>query len=236
VGVTGGGLDGSLHRRRRPKGPDAQGRRALAAAACLSHFQGVQSRMFRAGVLIVALAITAGLWVLPALAFPNPGINDAMTLADLTLPVVGETLLGCIVALALSYVRHWPSAGPVALGTFLIGVAMALVSGLVTIGNMSNDRFMPLLLLPLPFAVVGTVVLAFGLGRRTAGAARIGLMLGGIATALLLAWILARGSRDWLLAPYGFDVLLLILLGSAVVFVLGVTWRQSGGTREVASS
>jgi hypothetical protein len=61
-------------------------------------------------------------------------------------------------------------------------------------------------------------------------------MIGGIATALLLAWILARGSRDWLLAPYGFDVLLMIALGSAVVFLLGVTSRQSGGPRKVAPS
>jgi hypothetical protein len=138
----------SLHCCRRPKAPDVQGRRALAAAACLSHFQGVQSWRFRAGVLIVALAITAGLWVWPALAFPNPGVNDAMTLADLTLPVVGATLLACIFALVLGYLRHWPSAAPVALGTFLVGVAMVFVIGLMTIGNMSNDRFMPLLSCP----------------------------------------------------------------------------------------
>ncbi len=188
----------------------------------------MQSWRFRAAVLIVALAITAGLWVWPALAFPNPGINDAMTLADLTLPVVGATLLGCIVALVLGYVRHWPSAAPAALGTFLIGVAVALVIGLLTIGNISNDRFGPLLFLPVPFAVVGMLILALGLARRTTGTARSGLAIGGIATALLLAWILARGARDWLLAPYGFDVLLLVALGSAVVFLLGMTWPQSG--------
>jgi hypothetical protein len=187
-------------------------------------------------VLIVALAITVGLWTWPALAFPNPGVNDAMTLSDLTLPVVAATLLACVVALVLGYVRRWPSAAPVALGTFLVGVAMVFLIGLMTIGNMSNDRFMPLLFLPVPFALVGIVILAFGLGRRTAGATPIGLMIGGIATALLLVWILARGSRDWLLAPYGFDVLLMIALGSAVVFLLGVTWRRSGGPREVAPS
>lgn len=199
-------------------------------------FMEMQSRKFRGGVLIAALAIAAGLWVWPTLAFPNPGVNDAMTLADLSLPLVGATLVGCIVALVIGYARHWPSAAPVALGTFLIGVALVFVIGLLTVGNMSNDRFMPLLFLPVPFTVVGIVVLAFGLGRRTAGATPIGLMIGGIATALLLVWILARGARDWLLAPYGFDVLLLIPLESIMVFLLGVTWRQSGGAHTPASS
>jgi hypothetical protein len=179
-------------------------------------------------VLFVALAVASGLWVWPTLAFPNPGVNDAMTLADLTLPLVGVILLACIVAPVLGYVRHWPSAASVALGTFLIGVAVVFVVGLVTIGNMSNDRFGPLLFLPLPFAGVGLVALLIGLSRRTTGTTRSGLVIGGIATALLLTWMLARGAREWLLAPYGFDVVLLIALGSAVVFLLGVTWRQSG--------
>jgi hypothetical protein len=186
----------------------------------------MQGWKVRVAVLIVALGMASGLWLWPALAFPNPGVNDAMTLADLTLPVVGVTLLACIVAVVLGYVRRWPYAAPVALGTFLIGVALAFVIDLLTIGNMSNDRFMPLLFLPIPFAAVGMVVLALGLSRRKAGIP-IGLTIGGIATLFLLAWLVARGSRDWLLAPYGFDVLLLILLGSAVVFLLGMTWRQS---------
>jgi hypothetical protein len=182
----------------------------------------------RAVGLIVAVAITVGLWVFPALAFPNPGFNDAMLLADLSLPVVGAILLASIVALILGFNRRWSSAAPVALGTFLIGVAVVFVIGLVTIGNMSDDRFAPLLFLPIPFAVIGIVALAVGLGRRTAGAVRTGLVIGGIATALLLAWMFARGARDWLLAPYGFDVLLLIALESTIVYLAGATWRQSG--------
>lgn len=183
-------------------------------------------KSLRAIGLIVALAIAIGLWVFPALAFPNPGFNDAMLLADLSLPVVGAILLASIVVLIVGYLRRWPSAAPVALGTFFIGVAVVLVIGLVTIGNMSNDRFAPLLFLPIPFVGVGIVVLAVGLGRRTAGVALTGLAIGGIGAVLLLAWMIARGARDWLLAPYGFDVLLLIALESTVVYVLGATWRQ----------
>ena len=97
---------------------------------------------------LAALAITAGLWVWPALAFPHPGANDAMALADLSMPVVGATLLASTIAVVSGFRRHWPSAAPVALGTFLIGVALVFVISLATIGNMSNDRFMPLLFLP----------------------------------------------------------------------------------------
>jgi hypothetical protein len=183
-------------------------------------------KSMRAVGLIVALAVVVGLWVFPAIAFPNPGVNDAMVLADLTLPVVGAILLASIAVLILGNVRRWPSTAPVALGTFLIGVAVVFVISLVTFGNMSNGRFAPLLLLPVPFGLAGIVTLAVGLTHRTAGAARAGFAIGGVATALLLAWMLARGATDWLQAPYGFDVLLLVALESAIVYVSGVIWRR----------
>lgn len=183
-------------------------------------------RTLKALGLIAAAALVAGLWVLPPLAFPSPGANDAIVLANLSLPLVGAILLASIVALILGYRRRSSSAGPVALGTFLIGVAAALVIGLVTFGNMSNDRFLALLFLPVLFVPFGIVVLAVGLTVRSVGHARRGLVIGGLATALLIAWVLARGARDWLLAPYGFDVLLLIALESAVVYIAGATWRR----------
>jgi hypothetical protein len=43
---------------------------------------------------------------------------------------------------------------------------------------------------------------------------------------VLIAWVLARGARDWLLAPYGFDILLLIALESAVVYIAGASLRR----------
>jgi hypothetical protein len=187
----------------------------------------VSVRTLKALGLIAAAALAAGLWVLPPLAFPSPGANDAILLADLSLPLVGAILVASIVALILGYRRGWPSAGPVALGTFLIGVAAALLTGLVTFGNMSNDRFLVLLLLPVLFVPFGVVVLTVGLTVRSSGQARRGLAIGGPATAVLIAWVLARGARDWLLAPYGFDVLLLIALESVVVYIAGASWRRA---------
>ena len=173
--------------------------------------------------LIAAAALAAVLWVLPPFAFPSPGANDAIALANLSLPLVGAILLASILALVLGYRRRWSSAGPVALGAFLIGGAAALLIGLVTFGNMSNDRFLPLLFLPVLFVPFGIVALAVGLTVRSTGHARDGLVIGGLATALLVAWVLARGARDWLLAPYGFDILLLIALEGVVVYIAGAS-------------
>lgn len=171
----------------------------------------------------MAAALAAGLWVLPSLAFPSPGANDAIALANLSLPLVGAIFLASILGLIFGYRRHWSSAGPVALGAFMIGVAAALLIGLVTFGNMSDDRFLGLLFLPVLFLPFGVVVLAVGLLVRSTVDARHGLVIGGLATALLVAWVLIRGARDWLLAPYGFDILLLIALESAVVYLAGAT-------------
>lgn len=182
--------------------------------------------MLKALGLIAAATLATGLWVFPQLAFPSPGANDVIVLANLSLPLVAAILLASILALILGYRRRWSSAGPVALGTFFIGVATALVTGLVTFGNMSNDRFLVLLFLPVLFVPSGIVVLAVGLTVRSTGPARYGLVIGGLATALVIGWVLARGARDWLLAPYGFDVLLLIALEAAVVYIAGATWGR----------
>lgn len=176
--------------------------------------------------LIAAAALATGLWVLPALAFPKPGPNDAIALADLSLPLVGATLVALTGALIGGYRRRWASAGPVALGTFCIGAAAALVIGLVTFGNMSNDRFLALLFLPVLFTPFGIVVLAVGLTVRSTGQTGHALVIGGLGTAVLIAWVLARGARDWVLAPYGFDVLLLVTLESAVVYIAGATLQR----------
>ncbi len=187
----------------------------------------VLATVLKALGLLAAVALAAGLWVLPRRAFPNPGANDAIVLADLSLPLVGAMLLASIVTLTGGYRRRWSSAGPVALGTLLIGAAAALVIGLVTFGNMSNDRFLALLFLPVLFVPFGIVVLAVGLTVRSTGNARQGLVIGGLATAVLIAWVLARGARDWLFAPYGLDVLLPIALEAAVVYIAGATLRRS---------
>ena len=53
----------------------------------------------------------------------------------------------------------------------------------------------------------------------------------GLAAAVVVgAWILLRGSRDWLLAPYGFDILLLILVIGAGIVLLSGDHRKSATT------
>src|SRR5258708_26745943 len=126
----------------------------------------VLATVLKALGLLAAVALAAGLWVLPRRAFPNPGANDAIVLADLSLPLVGAMLLASIVTLTGGYRRRWSSAGPVALGTLFFGAAAAPLFGLLPFGKISNTPFPSLLFLPVPFVPVGIVVLAFGLTVR----------------------------------------------------------------------
>jgi dipeptide/tripeptide permease len=174
---------------------------------------------------IVTLAIAAGLWFFPSIVFPKPGVNDAILLADLTLPLVGMVLLADIVLVLIGNGRRWSTAAPLALGIYLLGVVLAFVVGSNSFANMAEDRFDPLFYLPGLFLIAGIVVLIVGLRRRIEGSARAGMIIGGMASALLVVWMVVRGPRDWLRAPYGFDILLLIAFASVVVYVAGAAWR-----------
>lgn len=174
---------------------------------------------------IVTLAIAVGLWFFPSVLFPKPGVNEAMVLADLTLPLVGVVLLADIVLVLIGNGRGWSTAAPLALGIYLLGVVLAFVVGSNSFANMAEDRFDPLFYLPGLFLVAGIVVLIVGLRRRIEGSARAGMIIGGVASALLVVWMVVRGPRDWLWAPYGFDILLLIAFASVVVYVAGAAWR-----------
>ncbi|HEX2680202.1 MAG TPA: hypothetical protein VHQ03_02820 [Candidatus Dormibacteraeota bacterium] len=168
-------------------------------------------------VLVVALT---GLWLFPLAVFPNPGANDAIVLSDLEWPLLLLGLSGVIVAL-LAFRGLRGTVVKMALGVLLIGVAIDLVIGLFVFGNLSNDRFLPLLFLPPLIGAVGLVAMVVALTSR----ARAELFRGtayGIAAAIIVgAWMLVRGARDWLLAPYGFDVLVLIIVVGAAVVILG---------------
>lgn len=174
---------------------------------------------------IVTLAIAVGLWFFPSVVFPKPGVDEAMVLADLTLPLVGVVLLADIVLVLIGNGRGWSTAAPLALGIYLLGVVLAFVVGSNSFANMAEDRFDPLFYLPGLFLVAGIVVLIVGLRRRIEGSARAGMIIGGVASALLVVWMVVRGPRDWLWAPYGFDILLLIAFASVVVYVAGAAWR-----------
>lgn len=178
---------------------------------------------------VFAVAVAVALWVFPGVAFPAPGPNDAPILWSLPMPVVGLTLAASFAVVVRDASRKLPITRSVALGTLFIGVAIAFVIGLIVgVANLQNDRFWPFLLSPVVFGIAGVALLAVGVaGRRaTRSEAMSGVVIGSLAALFVMAWILARGSRDWLLAPYGFDVCLLITLEAAAAWVVGGLRRE----------
>lgn len=172
-------------------------------------------------VLIALLAVIG----FPLAFFPHPGTNDAIILADLEWPVLLGITGGAIAAYFVyradvgAYVR----AG---LGVLLVVSAASLVVGLLVFGNLSNDRFAPLLFFPPVFGLLGlvgiVVAVAAGSVRHRWWLLRGGRT--GLAFGLLFAVLLfTRGARAWLLAPYGFDLLLLLAVLGVGVVVLGTS-------------
>lgn len=145
-----------------------------------------------------------------------------MGLANAEWPILLLEVVGAIVV----YVVFPGALGTLvraAVGVLLVGAAIALIVGLLVFGNMSNDRFGPLLVFPPVLGLVGLVgiVVAVALGAQH----RSQLVRGagyGLAMAFGFgAWTLVRGARDWLLAPYGLDLLLLLaVLGAGLVMFL----------------
>jgi hypothetical protein len=163
---------------------------------------------------VVAIVV---LWVFPLILFPHPSTNEAIELSDLEWLVLLAGLAGLVVVLIR--LPRSASAARIGLGVFLLGAAAALVIALLVFGNLQDDRFLPLLVLPFPIGGAGVVSLAVGLALSP-GRAQVlqGVIFGAAAAVFVGAWILLRGSRDWLLAPYGFDLLVLLLVvGSAIV-------------------
>ena len=178
---------------------------------------------------IFAVAFAVALWVFPGVMFPAPGPNDAPILWSLPMPVIALTLAASIAVVARDASRKRPIMRSLALGTFLVGAAIAFVIGLIVgVANLQNDRFWPFLLSPVVFGIAGIVLLAMSVaGRRTTRSETVsGVVIGLFAALFLVAWIVARGSRDWLLAPYGFDVCLLITLEATAVWVVGGLRRE----------
>ena len=81
----------------------------------------------------------------PGLVFPHPGVSDAIALSDAEWPVLLVVVAGASTAFAVF--RGEPGVVVrAALGVFLLGVAAVLVLDLILFGNLSNDRFGPLIL------------------------------------------------------------------------------------------
>jgi hypothetical protein len=172
------------------------------------------------GVFVGVLAL---LWLFPALLFPNPTLNEAIDLAAWAAPLLLVVPVAAVASLFL-FRRRRPAAVPIGLAVYILGVAAAMVLGLSVFGNFSNDQFLPLVLFPYPAGLAGLVTLVSALATTrplrphlTRGA-RNGL----IGAILVGAWVLLRGARDWLVAPYGFDIALLIIVLAVAVVLMGV--------------
>ena len=174
-------------------------------------------------VIVIVLAI---LWVFPGVLFPHPGTNTAIFLGDIELPLLLVEMVGMAIVFVLTRGAH-ATVVRVALSVFLLGVALDLLIGLVTFGNLSNDRFATLLFLSVPVGLAGVVGLIVSLA--TGSSRRLDIVqatvYGVSAAAVFGVWTMARGSQDWLLAPYGFDIVLLILVLGIALAVLPIGAR-----------
>ena len=174
--------------------------------------------------LFVLIAVLV-LMFIPLWFFPHPGTNDAIILSDLEWPVLLLTLAGAVAAYAV-FQGDVGTLIRAAIGVFLLVAALSLVVGLLFFGNLSNDRFAPLLFFPPVIGLVGIVGIVVAVAAAS-GRYRWWLLRGvfyGLGLAgFFAAWTLTRGARAWLLAHYGFDlVLMLAVLGTGIV-VLGTS-------------
>lgn len=165
---------------------------------------------------------------MPGALFPHPDANDALELSAfgplLYLFTLGASLLSLVGVVR----RGWKAEGTIGLGVFLLGVAAAFVEAIFIFGNFQNDRFAPLFLTPLLAAPIGMALAIVGLvmksGRR--GNPMLGALRGAAAASVVTVWILARGATNWLQAPYGFDVYVVITIAAAVVLYPGANSRR----------
>ena len=171
---------------------------------------------------VVILLALAWLWVFPGLMFSQPNANDAIGLADAEWLILLGIISGAVGAIAVFHGARG-TAVRTALGIFLLGSAVALVLGLLEFGNFSNDRFVQLIYFPPVLALVGLVAIVVGVAASGAHKSELfrGALYGLAAAVIIAVWVLIRGARDWLLAPYGFDILaaILILSGALVMLV-----------------
>ena len=179
---------------------------------------------------IVGLAVILGLvWIMPAALFPHPGVNDALEFAFVGPLVYVITIIASLLSLVGVGPLGWKAEGPVGLGVFFLGVVAAFVLSIVAFGNFSDDRFAPLFLTPALAVPVGLalIVACLVMRSRRRGNLLMGAVRGLVAAGVVALWLLARGATDWLQAPYGFDVYVLIAVAAAAVLFLGVDARGS---------
>ena len=184
--------------------------------------------------IVGVAALLVVLWIMPAVFFPHPGVNDSLEFAFLGPLLYVITIIAALLSLVSVGPLGWKAEGPVGLGVFFFGVAAAFVLSIVTFGNFSDDRFAPLFLTPALAVPVGValMVAALLMRSRPRGSLLMGVARGVVATTFVILWLLARGATDWLQAPYGFDVYALITGAAVAVLVLGA---DAAGTKKTAS-
>ena len=160
----------------------------------------------------------------PLVVFPHPRPNDAIWLADAMWPLLLVEIAGAVAVYAV-FRGERGAVVRTGLGVLLVGSAITLVVSLFAFGNLSNDRFAPLVFFPPVLAITGIVgiVVAVAAGVSHRRELFLGAYLGLVLALGFAAWTLIRGARAWLEAPYGFDVLLLLLVLGAGVVVLGTS-------------
>ncbi|HEX9098235.1 MAG TPA: hypothetical protein VF956_01965 [Candidatus Dormibacteraeota bacterium] len=183
-------------------------------------------RLVGALVIVIVLAL---LWLMPSVLFSHPGVNDAIELSSfgplLYLITLGAGLLSLVGVGRLG----WRTSGPIGLGVFLLGLAAAFVLAILAFGNFSNDRFLALYVTPVLGVPVGIalIVAGFAMPSRQRKNPVSGALIGLAAAVILAAWLLVRGATDWLQAPYGFDIYVVIAVAAATVFYVGAAGRSA---------
>ena len=180
------------------------------------------------GALAIAIVLVL-LWLMPGVLFLHPGANDAIELSSfgplLYLLTLGASLLSLVGVWRLG----WKASGPIALGVFLLGLAAAFVLAILDFGNLSNDRFLALDVTPVLGVPVGIalIVVGFAMPSRQRKNPVSGALIGLTAAVILAVWLLVRGATDWLQAPYGFDIYVVIAVAAATVLYLGAAGRSA---------
>ena len=164
------------------------------------------------------------MFAFPLVVFPHPRPNDAIWLADAMWPLLLVEIAGAVAVYAV-FRGERGAVVRTGLGVLLVGAAITLVVSLFAFGNLSNDRFAPLVFFPPVLAITGIVgiVVAVAAGVSHRRELILGAYIGLVLALGFAAWTLIRGARAWLQAPYGFDVLLLLLVLGAGMVVLGTS-------------
>lgn len=174
-------------------------------------------------------AVLVGLWVMPIVLFPHPGINEALELSWVGPLLYVATLGAGVLSLVGVSLLNWKVEGPVGFGVFLLGLVPAFVLAIVAFGNFSDDRFLPLFFTPVLAVPAGAAIVVASLVMRSRRRGRplIGCVRGATAAIAVALWLIARGATDWLQAPYGVDVYGLIAVAAATVLYLGADARAA---------